>query len=77
MIGRVDIEGSKSNVAMNTWLPQASVPPALSSREIFFVRLRLICWLLAKQKAKQWQSKAKAKGNPEEKIEGTAFYSKA
>lgn len=24
MIGRADIEGSKSNVAMNTWLPQAS-----------------------------------------------------
>jgi hypothetical protein len=29
MIGRADIEGSKSNVAMNAWLPQASssVPP--------------------------------------------------
>ncbi|KAI3467966.1 hypothetical protein Pfo_024629 [Paulownia fortunei] len=26
MIGRVDIEGSKSNVAMNAWLPQASYP---------------------------------------------------
>ncbi|PHT44521.1 Protein TAR1 [Capsicum baccatum] len=26
MIGRDDIEGSKSNVAMNTWLPQASYP---------------------------------------------------
>ncbi|PHT26598.1 Regulator of rDNA transcription protein 15 [Capsicum baccatum] len=26
MIGRADIEGSKSNVAMNTWLPQASYP---------------------------------------------------
>ena len=24
MIGRADIEGSKSNVAMNAWLPQAS-----------------------------------------------------
>ncbi|CAG7870439.1 unnamed protein product [Brassica rapa] len=24
MIGRADIEGSKSNVAMNGWLPQAS-----------------------------------------------------
>ncbi|KAJ6141356.1 hypothetical protein N7470_010080 [Penicillium chermesinum] len=23
MIGRADIEGSKSNVAMNAWLPQA------------------------------------------------------
>ncbi|KAK7325512.1 hypothetical protein VNO80_34313 [Phaseolus coccineus] len=36
MIGRADIEGSKSNVAMNAWLPQASYPcahlrtPALS-----------------------------------------------
>ncbi|PHT25184.1 hypothetical protein CQW23_35179 [Capsicum baccatum] len=26
MIGRDDIEGSKSNVAMNAWLPQASYP---------------------------------------------------
>ncbi|CAN6998650.1 unnamed protein product [Brassica rapa subsp. trilocularis] len=26
MIGRADIEGSKSNVAMNSWLPQASYP---------------------------------------------------
>ena len=26
MIGRADIEASKSNVAINTWLPQASYP---------------------------------------------------
>ena len=26
MIGRADIEGSKSNVAMNAWQPQASYP---------------------------------------------------
>ncbi|CAF2086755.1 unnamed protein product [Brassica napus] len=26
MMGRADIEGSKSNVAMNAWLPQASYP---------------------------------------------------
>ncbi|PHT27804.1 Regulator of rDNA transcription protein 15 [Capsicum baccatum] len=26
MIGRADIEGSKSNVAMNAWLPKASYP---------------------------------------------------
>ena len=26
VIGRADIEGSKSNVAMNAWLPQASYP---------------------------------------------------
>ena len=26
MIGRADIEGSKSNVAINAWLPQASYP---------------------------------------------------
>ncbi|PKA54619.1 hypothetical protein AXF42_Ash000454 [Apostasia shenzhenica] len=26
MIGKADIEGTKSNVAMNTWLPQASFP---------------------------------------------------
>ncbi|KAD0312829.1 hypothetical protein E3N88_44466 [Mikania micrantha] len=26
MIGRADIEGSKSNVTMNAWLPQASYP---------------------------------------------------
>nr|QXI72954.1 TO54-2 [Solanum lycopersicum] len=28
MIGRADIEGSKSNVAMNAWLPQDSYPRA-------------------------------------------------
>jgi hypothetical protein len=33
MIGRADIEGSKSNVAMNAWLPQASsVLPAAARR---------------------------------------------
>ena len=26
MIGRADIEGTKSNVAMKAWLPQASYP---------------------------------------------------
>ena len=26
MIGRADIEGSKSNVALNAWLPQISYP---------------------------------------------------
>ncbi|CAJ1972027.1 unnamed protein product [Sphenostylis stenocarpa] len=26
MIGRADIEGSKSNVAMNAWPPQAAYP---------------------------------------------------
>jgi len=26
MIGRADIEGSKSNVDLNSWLPQASYP---------------------------------------------------
>uniref|UniRef100_A0AAZ3P290 Senescence-associated protein n=1 Tax=Oncorhynchus tshawytscha TaxID=74940 RepID=A0AAZ3P290_ONCTS len=26
MIGRADIEGSKSDVAMNAWLPQTSYP---------------------------------------------------
>jgi hypothetical protein len=26
MIGRADIEGSKSNVAMDAWLPQISYP---------------------------------------------------
>ncbi|CAN6972955.1 unnamed protein product [Brassica rapa subsp. trilocularis] len=31
MIGRADIEGSKSNVAMNAWLPQASYPCASNS----------------------------------------------
>ncbi|CAN6973996.1 unnamed protein product, partial [Brassica rapa subsp. trilocularis] len=38
MIGRADIEGSKSNVAMNAWLPQASYPQTphltLSSAQI-------------------------------------------
>ena len=26
MLGRADVEGSKSNVALNAWLPQASYP---------------------------------------------------
>ncbi|KAI9070839.1 hypothetical protein K1719_047184 [Acacia pycnantha] len=30
MIGRADIEGSKSNVAMNAWLPQAAYPRVIS-----------------------------------------------
>ncbi|KAG8172197.1 hypothetical protein JTE90_011270 [Oedothorax gibbosus] len=30
-IGRADIEGSKSNVAMNAWLPRASYPCGNSS----------------------------------------------
>ncbi|KAL9347358.1 hypothetical protein Peur_058724 [Populus x canadensis] len=30
MIGRADIEGSKSNVAMNAWLPQATYPCELA-----------------------------------------------
>ncbi|CAN7093044.1 unnamed protein product [Brassica rapa subsp. narinosa] len=32
MIGRADIEGSKSNVAMNAWLPQASFHDSYSIR---------------------------------------------
>uniref|UniRef100_A0A0R0GS22 Senescence-associated protein n=1 Tax=Glycine max TaxID=3847 RepID=A0A0R0GS22_SOYBN len=36
MIGRADIEGSKSNVAMNAWLPQASYPCG----HAFTVRIR-------------------------------------
>ncbi|KAF3437858.1 hypothetical protein FNV43_RR20614 [Rhamnella rubrinervis] len=46
MIGRADIEGSKSNVAMNAWLPQASYPCASNSRSkgsighAFTVRIR-------------------------------------
>ncbi|CAN6989726.1 unnamed protein product, partial [Brassica rapa subsp. trilocularis] len=35
MIGRADIEGSKSNVAMNAWLPQAR-----SIGHTFTVRIR-------------------------------------
>ncbi|KAG8174075.1 hypothetical protein JTE90_005167 [Oedothorax gibbosus] len=31
MIGRADIKGSKSNVAMNAWLPRASYPCGNSS----------------------------------------------
>jgi hypothetical protein len=36
MIGRADIEGSKSNVAMNAWLPQASYPCGNFSDTSFF-----------------------------------------
>ncbi|KAG2266040.1 hypothetical protein Bca52824_073119 [Brassica carinata] len=43
MIGRADIEGSKSNVAMNAWLPQASypcdVPPPPNSPPDIVLRL--------------------------------------
>nr|XP_027196127.1 regulator of rDNA transcription protein 15-like [Dermatophagoides pteronyssinus] len=39
MIGRADIEGSKSNVAMNAWLPQASYPCG-SIGHAFAVRIR-------------------------------------
>ncbi len=43
MIGRADIEGSKSNVAMNAWLPQASssVPPAREQAARFGVLIPL------------------------------------
>ena len=36
MVGRADIEGSKSNVAMNAWLPQASYPCGNFSDTSFF-----------------------------------------
>nr|XP_025668033.1 uncharacterized protein LOC112766347 [Arachis hypogaea] len=39
MIGRADIKGSKSNVAMNAWLPQASYPCG-SLGHAFTVRIR-------------------------------------
>eukprot|EP00258_Populus_trichocarpa_P032092 XP_024448111.1 uncharacterized protein LOC112325581 [Populus trichocarpa] len=39
MIGRADIEGSKSNVAMNAWLPQANYPCGLIGHA-FTVRIR-------------------------------------
>jgi hypothetical protein len=35
MIGRADIEGSKSDVAMNAWPPQASYPCGNSSGGAF------------------------------------------
>ena len=31
MIGRANIKGSKSNAAMNAWLPQASYPCGITS----------------------------------------------
>jgi hypothetical protein len=41
MIGRADIEGSKSNVAMNAWLPQASYPCGnFSDTSSFILRSR-------------------------------------
>ncbi|XP_022767947.1 putative uncharacterized protein ART2 [Durio zibethinus] len=39
MIGKGNIEGSKSNVAMNAWLPQASYPCG-SIGHTFTVRIR-------------------------------------
>src|SRR5438105_7137221 len=42
MIGRADIEGSKSNVAMDAWLPQASYPCGNFSDTS--------CWKLPKSK---------------------------
>lgn len=46
MIGRADIEGSKSNVAMNAWLPQASYPCGNFSdtsccRALQFIKLKV------------------------------------
>ncbi|PHT25665.1 hypothetical protein CQW23_34711 [Capsicum baccatum] len=42
MIGRADIEGSKSNVDMNAWLPQASYPCGnFSDTSIFEFRSRI------------------------------------
>ena len=41
MIGRADIEGSKSNVAMNAWLPQASYPCGNFSDTSSWTALRL------------------------------------
>src|SRR5947209_11139575 len=44
MIGRADIEGSKSNVAMNAWLPQASYPcHMLVSRRPVYMKDVLTC----------------------------------
>ena len=41
MIGRADIERSKSNVAMNAWLPQASYPCGNFSDTSSWTALRL------------------------------------
>ncbi|PHT27342.1 hypothetical protein CQW23_33061 [Capsicum baccatum] len=42
MIGRADIEGSKSNVTINAWLPQASYPCGnFSDTSIFEFRSRI------------------------------------
>jgi len=46
MIGRADIEGSKSNVAMNAWLPQASYyiePPNFSYKFLAFNHKYIRC----------------------------------
>jgi len=40
--GRADIEGSKSNVAVNAWLPQASYPCGNFSDTSGFARPELI-----------------------------------
>ena len=41
MIGRADIEGSKSNVAMDAWLPQASYPCGNFSDTSYVILSRL------------------------------------
>ena len=43
MIGRADIEGSKSNVAMNAWLPQAS---SRYQEQIFSAPLSIYPWVM-------------------------------
>ena len=46
MIGRADIEGSKSNVAMNAWLPQASYPYSFVSKGLLGTgRKRVLSYL--------------------------------
>ena len=42
MIGRADIEGSKSNVAMNAWLPQASYPCGTVTSPAHYAALKLL-----------------------------------
>ncbi|KAG5666325.1 hypothetical protein PVAND_014360 [Polypedilum vanderplanki] len=44
MIGRADIEGSKSHVAMNAWRPQASYPCACSDLSVRTSYVSLKYW---------------------------------
>ena len=71
MIGRADIEGSKSNVAMNVWLPQASYPSTALSPSAFCLAEHKDP-VLAKKILSFWEG-ARGSGRPEHPVKSVLF----